>query len=66
MFPVFKHISATPPQTTERDLLGLKQYLQIRPEYSLQLKTAPTGSPALFKRHVNTRMRVAIVLNPRP
>ena len=51
ILPVFQaHLDHTAPDH-RRDLLGLKQHLQIHPEYSLQLETAPTRSPDLFKRH---------------
>ena len=50
ILPVFQaHIDHAAPDH-RRELLGLKQYLQLHPEYSLQLQTAPTRSPALFKR----------------
>ena len=51
ILPAFQaHIDQTAPEH-RRDLLGLKQYLQLHPEFSLQLETAPTRSPNLFKRH---------------
>ena len=52
ILPVFQaHLDHT-AQDHRRDLLGLKQYLQLHPEYSLHLETALTCSRALFKRNV--------------